>query len=186
MATSCCSAMSSIMSCTWSTSMFLCAAFSASAAFFIVVSTCVLVLALSSASRCISMVDRVPSICCSCFSYRFLRFSAWMAADGWRTTTNTRQHYRKISLVVCMSYLLLFVVAFVRKRVYMSHHSPRLFFVPFLRAVSSSNSIFCSRKSCFFSSMCSVSRSFWMASPVVGATSFLPPNILPMKLMVAV
>uniref|UniRef100_A0A2M4D2M7 Uncharacterized protein n=1 Tax=Anopheles darlingi TaxID=43151 RepID=A0A2M4D2M7_ANODA len=45
-----------------------------------VLSTSAFVFAFSSASRCISIVDRVPSICCSCFSYRFFRFSAWIAA----------------------------------------------------------------------------------------------------------
>jgi len=40
--------------------MFWWAVLRASAAFFIVVKTAVFVLALSKASRCISMVDRVP------------------------------------------------------------------------------------------------------------------------------
>jgi len=46
-------------------------------------------------------------------------------------------------------------------------------------------SIFFSRKSCFLTSISSVSLNFWMASPVVGAFSpFLPlPNILPRKLI---
>lgn len=108
LATSCCSAMSSIISCTWSTSLrrktitfilhenyvvklifYICwwAAFSASAAFFIVVRTAVLVLALSRASRCISIVDKVPSICCNCFSYRFFLFSAWSAAIEYKFNT---------------------------------------------------------------------------------------------------
>lgn len=47
----------------------------------------------------------------------------------------------------------------------------------------SSSSIFDSRNSCFLISIFSVSRSFCMASPVVGATSFLPPNIFPKKLI---
>ena len=44
--------------------------------------TSVLVEAFSSASRWNSMVERVPSICWSCFSYRFLRFRACRAAGN--------------------------------------------------------------------------------------------------------
>lgn len=60
--------------------MLLCAALRASEAIFIVVKTLVFVFALSSASLCISIVDSVPSICCNCFSYRFFRFNAAIAA----------------------------------------------------------------------------------------------------------
>lgn len=41
-------------------------------------------LAFSSASLWNSMVDNVPSICASCFSYLFLRFRAWRAAEQQR------------------------------------------------------------------------------------------------------
>lgn len=62
--------------------MLLCACLSASEAIFIVVNTLVFVFALSRASLCISIVDNVPSICCSCFSYRFFRFNAAIAAEN--------------------------------------------------------------------------------------------------------
>ena len=54
---------------TLSTSSSLFAFLSALAASFMVVRTAVLVFAPSRASLCISMVDRVPSICCSWPSY---------------------------------------------------------------------------------------------------------------------
>ena len=54
---------------TLSTSKSLLAVFNALAASFIVLSTAVLVFAPSNASLCISIVDKVPSICCSCLSY---------------------------------------------------------------------------------------------------------------------
>lgn len=63
----------------WVTHMCLCAALRALAASFIVCRTLVLVLADSRASRCISIVLSVPSICCSCLSYLFLRFRACRA-----------------------------------------------------------------------------------------------------------
>lgn len=52
---------------------------------------------------------------------------------------------------------------------------PRLFFVPFLFAVTSSSSIFFSRKSCFLVNISSVSRSRWIASWGVGCFPPLPP-----------
>ncbi|MPC20182.1 hypothetical protein E2C01_013113 [Portunus trituberculatus] len=64
---------------TWTTYMCLCAALRALAALLMVSRTLVLVLADSRASRCISIVLSVPSICCSCLSYRFLRFKACRA-----------------------------------------------------------------------------------------------------------
>lgn len=58
--------------------------------------------------------------------------------------------------------------------------SPLLFFVPFFFAICSSCSIFFSRNSCFFVSISSVSRSFWIASCGLGPfPPFPPPNILP-------
>lgn len=53
--------------------------------------------------------------------------------------------------------------------------SPRLFFVPFFFAVTSSVSIFFSKKSCFLANISSVSRSFWMASWGVGPFPPFPP-----------
>ena len=58
-----------VCSITLSTSKSLLAVFNALAASFIVLSTAVLVFAPSNASLCISIVDKVPSICCSCLSY---------------------------------------------------------------------------------------------------------------------
>lgn len=65
-------------------------------------STSVLVLAFSRASLWNSIVDNVPSICASCFSYLFLRFRACRAAAQQRTgglmrsvpktATHTRHH----------------------------------------------------------------------------------------------
>lgn len=63
------------------THMFWWACFMARAASDIVLSTSVLVVAFSSASRWNSMVDRVPSSCANFPSYRFLRFSACSAAE---------------------------------------------------------------------------------------------------------
>lgn len=55
---------------------------------------------------------------------------------------------------------------------------PLLFVDAFSFAIFSSASSFCSRNSCFFKSIFSVSRNFWMLSDVVGAGSaFLPPNM---------
>jgi hypothetical protein len=45
-----------------------------------VLRTAVFVLAPSKASLCTSIVLRVPSICWSCFSYRFFLLRAWIAA----------------------------------------------------------------------------------------------------------
>lgn len=52
---------------------------------------------------------------------------------------------------------------------------PRLFFVPFFFAVTSSWSIFFSRNSCFLVNISSVSRSRWIASWGVGCFPPLPP-----------
>lgn len=63
---------------------------------------------------------------------------------------------------------------------------PLLFFVPFFFATSSSVSIRFSRTSCFLHRMSSVSRKFCIASPVVMACSFFPPNIFEKKLILMV
>lgn len=77
------------------------AAFSASAALFIVVNTAVFVFAPSNASRCISIVDKVPSICCNCFSYRFFRLSAWIAAENRKRLYNTNSSsYNNAELLI--------------------------------------------------------------------------------------
>lgn len=158
------------------THMWLCAVLSASAASFIVFRTAVFVFALSSASLCISIVDRVPSICCNCFSYFFFRLRAAMATVEGGTSD-------QIKVTTTMKQVKFDDSSVGHPKPQQSLVLPRLFFVPFFRAMSSSPSILVSRNSCFFTSIFSVSRSFWMASPVVGATSFLPPNIFPKKLM---
>ena len=69
---------------------------------------------------------------------------------------------------------------------YWSKYLPRLFLLPFFLAVIISCSILLSRKSCFFTSISSVSRSFCIASAVVGAgASFLPPKTFAKKLIIA-
>lgn len=67
------------------THMLSWAAFIALAAKPMFLSTSVLVLAFSRASLWNSIVDNVPSICASCFSYLFLRFRACRAAAQQRT-----------------------------------------------------------------------------------------------------
>lgn len=54
-------------------------------------STSVFVLAFSRASLWNSMVDSVPSICASCFSYRFFLFKACRAAEEGDTERNKRR-----------------------------------------------------------------------------------------------
>jgi len=63
------------------------------------------------------------------------------------------------------------------------YYLPRLFLVPFLRAVAISCSIFFSRKSDFFCSISSVSVSRWIASCGVGALSPVLPNSFPRRLI---
>lgn len=71
-------------------------------------STSVLVCAFSRASRWNSTVDRVPSICDSCFSSRFFLFSACSAAKQGRShaqespgtsSRGFRQHQRGLALL---------------------------------------------------------------------------------------
>ena len=136
LATSCCSAMSSIISWTWrtlcckaptigndkstlSTSRSALAFFKALAASFIVLSTAVLVLAPSRASLCISIVDKVPSICWSCLSY--------LKRTG-------------LFYIQCSALYLFFLFRACR--------ADLLFVLAFFRAVATSWSIFFSRNSC--------------------------------------
>ena len=64
-------------------------------------STSVLVLAFSRASRWNSMVERVPSICSSCFSKRFLRFNAAIATRKEAPTRRIKNRKQK-GAVVCL------------------------------------------------------------------------------------
>ena len=76
-----------VCSITLSTSKSLLAVFNALAASFIVLSTAVLVFAPSNASLCISIVDKVPSICCSCLSYLekdIHQNCNWCKVSSWR------------------------------------------------------------------------------------------------------
>uniref|UniRef100_A0A915K4G7 Uncharacterized protein n=1 Tax=Romanomermis culicivorax TaxID=13658 RepID=A0A915K4G7_ROMCU len=85
-------------------------------------------------------------------------------------------------LAVETSYHLLVDRSTQRRAVANACKARRLFFVPCFFADVISSSIFFSKKSCFFTNIDSVSRSFCMASCGVGA-DFLPPlpppNILP-------
>ena len=74
--------------------MFWWADFNALAATPMILRTSVLVLAFSKASLWNSMVERVPSICWSCFSHRFFRFKAWIAAAV-QGETHFRPCYRR-------------------------------------------------------------------------------------------
>lgn len=53
--------------------------------------TSVFVLALSNASLCSSIVESVPSICCSCFSNLFFLFNARSAAEISNKYTNYKR-----------------------------------------------------------------------------------------------
>lgn len=82
------------------------AAFIALAAKPMFLSTSVLVLAFSRASLWNSIVDSVPSICASCFSYLFLRFRACRAAASkgqtgwhwWDLSQNSHPHFAPMPL----------------------------------------------------------------------------------------
>lgn len=70
-------------------------AFIASDACFIVVMVAAFVFAPSSASRCISIIESVPSVCLSCFSNRFFRFNALIAALWKKKNKQTKQQHQQ-------------------------------------------------------------------------------------------
>ena len=78
--------------------------FSAFAAYDIFLRTSVLVLAFSKASLWNSMVDKVPSICCSCFSSLFFLFKAIKAAENNIKVTfkiqRVKEHYHTVNILI--------------------------------------------------------------------------------------
>ena len=137
------------------------------AAYDMFLRTSVLVLAFSSASRWNSIVDSVPSICCSCFSSRFFLFNAINAAMN--------QKYKHGHDIFISTPVADFSE---QTKSLPSYGSPLLFFEASFLAVATSPSIFFSKNSLFFVNISSVDRNFWIASWVVGGCSlFLPPKI---------